>query len=192
MASKVCVLGLGKMGTAMALRLRETGHAVSVWNRSPAKAEAVRAALLPGDCAVGACAAAALSSSASDSVVVLVLSNTAACLDVIEQTREQLRGRTVVNLTSGNPDEGRQIAAAVAGLGVHTYLDAAYCGPPTKARQGAGVLFLSCDTPAEAERVRPVLSELGEYAFCGDVGSSKAIDYAVVDLVGCCALSASD
>ena len=46
----LAVLGMGKMGAAMALRLRECGVAVSIYNRSPAKAESVRAVSLDGAC----------------------------------------------------------------------------------------------------------------------------------------------
>ena len=37
-------IGLGHMGSAIALNLVKAGHAVSVWNRSPDKAEPLVAA----------------------------------------------------------------------------------------------------------------------------------------------------
>ncbi|MGH3016194.1 MAG: NAD(P)-binding domain-containing protein, partial [Gaiellaceae bacterium] len=37
--STVAVIGLGAMGTRIARRLLAAGHEVSVWNRSPARAE---------------------------------------------------------------------------------------------------------------------------------------------------------
>ncbi|MDH4910125.1 NAD(P)-dependent oxidoreductase [Xanthomonas axonopodis pv. ricini] len=42
--SKITVLGLGAMGSRMAANLIKAGHAVTVWNRSPAAAEALVAA----------------------------------------------------------------------------------------------------------------------------------------------------
>lgn len=188
MRPSVVLLGLGKMGSSMAMRLREKGHAISIWNRSAAKAEAVRAIDLPGGCAIGETASLAIGASTDDSAVLLMLSNTAACLHMINEVRGKLRGRTVVNLTSGNPDEGRQIEAVLAApeLGVGAYIDGAYCGAPSKARQGAGTLFLSSESSAEVERLTPTLGLLGEVAFCGRVGSSRAIDYAVVDLALVC------
>ena len=39
--SKVAFLGLGAMGSRMAANLLKAGHAVTVWNRSPAAAEAL-------------------------------------------------------------------------------------------------------------------------------------------------------
>ena len=41
---KVGVAGLGAMGSALAARLMEVGHDVSVWNRSPDKAKPLAAA----------------------------------------------------------------------------------------------------------------------------------------------------
>ena len=37
----VAVLGIGKMGGAIAGRLHDQGHALHLWNRTPARAEAL-------------------------------------------------------------------------------------------------------------------------------------------------------
>ena len=97
-------------------------------------------------------------------------------------------GVAFANLTSGSPDEGRAIAAELAllcgGEGVAaSYVDGAYCGPPAKARCGGGQLFVSSgDGGGVVEKWRGVLATLGDVTFCGDVGASRALDYAVVDL----------
>ena len=39
---KVAVIGLGRMGRALAERLLEEGHQVSVWNRTPGRAGALQ------------------------------------------------------------------------------------------------------------------------------------------------------
>ena len=44
------------------------------------------------------------------------------------------------------------------------------------------MLFLSADDEAHIRRPDALLSLLGEVAFCGRVGASRAVDYAVVDL----------
>ncbi|MCA3152568.1 MAG: NAD(P)-binding domain-containing protein, partial [Rhodocyclaceae bacterium] len=41
---KIGILGIGRMGAAMATRLLGLGHEVFVWNRSPEKAQALVAA----------------------------------------------------------------------------------------------------------------------------------------------------
>ena len=83
MAPQVALLGMGKMGGAMALRLREQGHAVTVWNRSRAKADAVKAEALPGECTVSETAAEAVASTAPGAMILLILSDTAACLELV-------------------------------------------------------------------------------------------------------------
>ena len=191
---RLAVLGIGKMGSSMALRLRESGHDIAVWNRSASKAHAVAAEHMgmAGQCSFSDTARGCVSSLTHEgSVVLLVLSDTAATLEVIDQVRDELHGRTVVNFSSGNPDDGRLLAAVLAApeIGVKAYVDGAYCGPPTKARQGTGVLFLSCSDPAAIESLRPVLSALGEVVVTGGVGTSRAIDYAVVDLALACQTS---
>ena len=41
---RIGVAGIGKMGAAIAARLMEVGHEVTVWNRTPDKAKAVAGA----------------------------------------------------------------------------------------------------------------------------------------------------
>ena len=38
---QIGIAGLGRMGAAIALRLMEVGHTLTVWNRSPEKAKPV-------------------------------------------------------------------------------------------------------------------------------------------------------
>ena len=57
--SKIAFLGLGAMGSRMAPHLIKAGHAVTVWNRSPAAVEAAvargaRSAATPREAAEGA------------------------------------------------------------------------------------------------------------------------------------------
>ena len=42
--AKVTVLGIGAMGSRMAISLLNAGHQVTVWNRSQAKTEVVKQA----------------------------------------------------------------------------------------------------------------------------------------------------
>ena len=182
----IAMLGMGKMGSAMAQRLREHGHGISIWSRSRCKAEAVKALALPGRCVHAQTAISALELAASDATVILVLSDAAACLDMISTTSSHLHGKTVLNLTSGSPDDARRVAAAVEPHGIRAYIDGAYCGPPAKVREGAGVVFLSSEARTEVERLTPMLSALGEVAFAGGLGKSRALDIAVVDLALSC------
>eukprot|EP01065_Artemidia_motanka_P050346 TRINITY_DN858_c0_g1_i2.p1 TRINITY_DN858_c0_g1~~TRINITY_DN858_c0_g1_i2.p1 ORF type:complete len:336 (+),score=122.30 TRINITY_DN858_c0_g1_i2:111-1010(+) len=169
----------------MARRLRDEGLATMVWNRSSGKTEEMLAEGGKGACTTAESAAAAISGTAADSLIIAVLFDTAAVLQLLGDgaVAAALGGRTFLNLTSGNPDEGRQIQKVVAEVAPTChYLDGAYCGPPAKARAGAGQVFVSGDE-AVVDRWRGQMSVLGGVVFCGkSIGTSRAIDYAVVDL----------
>ncbi|SDM66394.1 NAD(P)-dependent oxidoreductase [Allokutzneria albata] len=116
---KVTVIGLGSLGSALAAALLRTGHDVTVWNRTPEKAEAL--------VAQGATRADTVAEAAAASPVVIV------CVFDTEAARELLApiqaGKAVVNLTSGSPDEARELAAWAASRGVD-YLDGAVMAVP--------------------------------------------------------------
>merc|ERR1712224_270399 len=139
-----------------------------------------------GPCIAAATSAAAVSACTDSAMVILIVSDAAATLSVLrdEGLGKTLQGRTLINLTSGNPDEGRAIAEVVAEVVSRkaVFIDGAYCENPTKARAGAGQLFLSSEQPDAVEGVRRLLERIGSVAFCGGIGASRALDYAVVDL----------
>src|SRR4051794_24983881 len=114
--SDVSILGLGNMGAVLAHTLLEAGHAVTVWNRSPSRAEPLAAR----GAQVAATAAAAVAAAPL----------TIACVARYEHVRAALGDlppgalaeRTLVNLTWGSPEDAQQLDAWVRGLG-GSYLD---------------------------------------------------------------------
>src|SRR5690349_10218466 len=75
--TKVAWIGLGAMGARMARRLMDAGYHVTVWNRTPGRADALTAA--------GAHAAATSADAVRDAdVVFLMLSDPAAVSEVID------------------------------------------------------------------------------------------------------------
>ncbi|MEU4433686.1 NAD(P)-binding domain-containing protein [Nocardia rhamnosiphila] len=99
-ASSVTVIGLGPLGQAMVERLRASGLVVTVWNRSQEKAIAMER--------FGA-ARAHTATQALDAgeVIVVGLTDYAAMYDVLEPAVDHLPGKTIVNLSSGSPEETR-------------------------------------------------------------------------------------
>lgn len=182
----VAVLGLGSMGKALALRLLETCSVV-IWNRSTAKTEAV-AQSNPGPhrCVLASSPKEAISLTSPGTLVIFMLTDADGTISLIrhEGVGEALQQRTLLNLGSGNPDEGRKVAAVLAeisGLSAK-FIDGAYCGNPSKARAGGGQLFLSSEDEQTVTDARGVLESLGSVLYCGKIGASRALDYAVVDL----------
>ncbi|WP_399097383.1 NAD(P)-dependent oxidoreductase [Streptomyces sp. BBFR2] len=118
----VSVIGLGMMGRALAGAFLGKGHATTVWNRSAAKAdELVGRGALRADSVSAAVAA-------SD-VVIVCLSTYEAVHTVLTEAEDDLRGKTLVNLTSGTPAEARETQAWAAERGI-AYLGGAIMAIP--------------------------------------------------------------
>lgn len=100
-ATRVSVIGLGRMGSALARALLRAGHEVVVWNRT-----AERAAPLAADGAVVA-GSPAEAIAASPLTLMCVLDYVSAA-ELLNSggVAEALSGRTLVQLTSAVPDEG--------------------------------------------------------------------------------------
>ena len=101
----VGVLGVGKMGSAIAERLIVSGHYVTVWNRTPSKAAPLKA--------VGA----AVASSPADlaeaaDLVIANLTDHASTLAVLESedTAAALRGKTLVQTAMTTSSEASWIS----------------------------------------------------------------------------------
>jgi len=152
--SDVTMIGLGAMGSALARTMLGAGHVVTVWNRSPEKT----APLVES----GAHAAASLPEALAASPVVVV------CIDSYDSTRamleddnalQELRGRTLVQLSTGTPSEARDLQALLSPAGC-SYLDGAIMPYPEGiGREDARLLFAG--PKSVWETARPVLDCLG-------------------------------
>ncbi|EOD64038.1 3-hydroxyisobutyrate dehydrogenase [Amycolatopsis vancoresmycina DSM 44592] len=164
------VLGLGRMGTALAGALLGAGHDVSVWNRSPLKA----GPLLDR----GARLAATPEEAATADVVV-------SCLSTYDSQQPVLAAaspKVLVNLTSGTPEQARGVAKWAASEGIE-YVDGVIMAVP----QGIGtpearILYSGSEPVFEAQR--GVLEVLGEPVFLGeDAGLAALYDLALLGMM---------
>src|SRR5215207_6208644 len=130
---RVAVLGTGVMGAGMARSLLRAGHAVTVWNRTAARAEPL--------------------AGAGAEVVLVMLFDTAAVLEVLAAAGPSdavwLQASTV------GPDGTAQVAELAAERGLRL-LDAPVLGTKGPAEQGTLVALLSGD-PALVEVARPAI-----------------------------------
>lgn len=118
----VAVLGLGLMGQALAAALLRAGHPTTVWNRTPGKADdLVAQGAVRADTAAEAVRSARL--------LVVCVSTYDVAHDILEPLAADIDGRTVINLTSGTPEEARRAASWAAVHGAD-YLDGAIMGVP--------------------------------------------------------------
>jgi 3-hydroxyisobutyrate dehydrogenase-like beta-hydroxyacid dehydrogenase len=171
----VTILGLGPMGQALAHAFLRAGHATTVWNRTPAKAEPL--------VAHGAARAdtPAEAVDASPLTIVCVIDYHAVHA-IVDPNAEMLRGRTLVNLTADTPARARDTAAWAAGHGID-YLDGAIMTPTTTIGTDDALVLYSGPEPV-FEQHRPTLRSLGGRAvFLGaDHGRAAAHDVALLDL----------
>ncbi|MFD0274904.1 NAD(P)-dependent oxidoreductase [Kitasatospora sp. NPDC127111] len=171
----VTVLGLGAMGTALAAAFLAADHPTTVWNRSAAKAEplvargAVRAAT-PTDAV------------AAGPLIVACVLDYDALRAVLAGTAHLLPGRTLVNLTSGSPEQARELADWAAGHGLH-YLDGAIMITPPGIG-GPEATLLYGGAPEALARHRDTLAVLGDPVDLGpDAGLAGLYDTALLGLM---------
>lgn len=171
--SDISVLGLGLMGSALARALIKGGAKVTVWNRSPAKADTL--VKLGAECAVSVAAA------VGASPITLVCVDDYQTTRALFQTQEVislLPGHIVVELSTGTPKEAREAEPWFVAHGAR-YLDGAIlCGTPAIGTP-RGLLLYAGDRTA-FEQCQPLLVSLGEGTrFVGEgIATAAALDFA--------------
>ncbi|MEV0191751.1 NAD(P)-binding domain-containing protein [Kitasatospora purpeofusca] len=171
----VTVLGLGAMGTALAEAFLAAGHPTTVWNRTPGKAEPLVAR--------GAVAAPSPEAAiTAGGLIIACVLDYDALTAVLAGQEALLSGRTLVNLTSGSPEQARAFADRAVGLGL-AYLDGAIMiTPPGIGGPDATVLYSGA--PDVLARHRTALAALGEPVDLGpDAGIAGLYDTALLGLM---------
>jgi len=149
MNERIGVIGLGRMGRALALRLAGQGFAVTGWTRSGAAPEGIAVAGTL-DAAVAA-SDILLLSLFDDAAVRGVLASLAAC---------DLAGRLVVETSTVSPAVVREAAPAIEAAGGRI-LDAPISGGPEMVAAGTIGMFLG-GAPADIARLDPLARRLSD------------------------------
>ncbi|WP_030561616.1 NAD(P)-dependent oxidoreductase [Streptomyces aureocirculatus] len=122
MSQSVTVIGLGPMGQAMAAAYLDRGYEVTVWNRTPSRADALVAR--------GAVPAASPEEALrANELVILSLIDYDAMYTAFKGAEQAVAGRVLVNLSSDVPEKARAAARWVTGLG-GTHLTGGVLSPP--------------------------------------------------------------
>jgi len=168
-------IGLGLMGRPMALNLLKAGYAVTVWNRTRARADEVVAAgaklaATPRETAAGA------------DVLFTIVSDPPAVEAVLWGADGALaglrKGSVLVDSSTVSPDLARRTAAACAELGVE-YLDAPVTGGTWGAEKGE-LVFMVGGTAATLARVEPLIGVMGKRWFLlGPNGAGQTVKLAM-------------
>jgi 3-hydroxyisobutyrate dehydrogenase-like beta-hydroxyacid dehydrogenase len=168
----VAVLGTGIMGGPMARNMAAAGHAVRVWNRSPAKAEAL------ADAGIASFPTPSAACEGADACLVM-LSDGPTCDAVLFRPDET--GRTpaqalaagaVVIVSSSIPVEtARAQAARCAEAGLR-YADAPVSGGDVGAKAATLAIMVGAE-PETYSQIAPLLSSMGRPTRIGPPGTGS-------------------
>ncbi|HTO44167.1 MAG TPA: NAD(P)-dependent oxidoreductase [Burkholderiales bacterium] len=169
------IAGTGRMGSAIAQRLLECGHAVAVWNRTPEKTKAAQAA--------GARVAGSAAELATGSEAVITILTNAGAIDSVYRGAQgllagQVKGKLFIEMSTVRPETERSLAAGIAAKGAHM-VECPVGGTVGPAREGK-LLGLAGADDAAFERARPLLDQMcRRVERCGPVGAGASMKLAV-------------
>ncbi|NNF24085.1 MAG: NAD(P)-dependent oxidoreductase [Rhodobacteraceae bacterium] len=120
--SDISVIGLGDMGAAIARVLLNAGLDLTLWNRSAERCEAfhdTRAHI----------AGSVQSAIAASPTVIICISTHDYTLDLINSAQEQVRGRSIIELSTGDGPAATALAERIAKLGGDSLFGMILAGP---------------------------------------------------------------
>ncbi|MEW6542767.1 MAG: NAD(P)-dependent oxidoreductase [Nitrospirota bacterium] len=169
----IAFLGTGLLGRPMAEKLAAAGHAVVAYNRTVAKAEPL--------CQVGAVVVARPEEAVrAASCTILMLADARAIRQVLLETpaRQELAGRTVIQMGTIGPQESRALQREVLAAG-GDYLEAPVLGSIAEAKAGR-LLVMAGGTQEQFARWADLFRSFGpEPRLIGPVGRAAALKLAL-------------
>ncbi|MEV6946582.1 NAD(P)-dependent oxidoreductase [Streptomyces sp. NPDC051172] len=173
---RVAMIGTGRMGAAMAIRLGEAGFAVTAYNRTRAKAEATGAAVAGTPRQAAAAADVVLVSLADDTAVREAYGGENGFAAGLRA------GAVVVETSTVAPETVTALAPLVEKAGA-VLLDAPVSGSVVFVEQGRLTVMAGGDVSA-LEQARPVLDVLASHVVhVGPAGTGAAMKLAVNSLL---------
>lgn len=169
------VAGLGAMGSALAARLLEAGHQVTVWNRTAAKTKPLADA--------GAKIAATPAAVAGASEAIITILTDSAAIDAVYNGPQGLlsadvSGKLFIEMSTVPPTVEIALAPKVRGRGA-AFVECPVGGSTAPARQGKLLGLMGADA-ADAARARPILDQLcRKVEHCGPVGAGSSMKLAI-------------
>jgi 3-hydroxyisobutyrate dehydrogenase len=172
---EIGIAGVGRMGAAIAERLMEIGHTVTVWNRTadkvaPLTQAGARVAAHPADLA------------AAVEVIITILTDAAAIEAVYSGPSgllsAALSGKLIIEMSTVRPQTERALAAKVSARG-GAFVECPVGGTTGPARQGK-LLGLMGGEPADTARARPILEALcRRLEHVGPIGAGSTMKLAI-------------
>jgi len=166
-------LGMGVMGTPMAVNLAHAGFAVTVWNRTQGRPGVQKAQQ------AGCRVALSLKNAVADADVIFT------CLSDVPDVKSVLLGEggvinhaktnsLVIDMSTIGPDAAHEISTSLEACGLR-FLDAPVTGGDVGAQNGTLTIMVG-GKEADLEEARPALNIMGKNVYhCGPVGSGQNI-----------------
>jgi 3-hydroxyisobutyrate dehydrogenase len=168
---QIGVAGIGKMGAAIAQRLMEAGHDVTVWNRSAEKLRAVADA--------GAAVAATPAELARKAPAIITILTDAAAIEQVYGGATGLLaadvdGKLFIEMSTVEPQTAMALADKVRARSA-ALVECPVGGSTGPARQGKLIGLMGAE-PADAVRAKPILEQLcRRLEHCGPVGAGAVM-----------------
>lgn len=172
---RIGVAGLGVMGAAVAVRLKEVGHEVQVWNRTSEKTKPL------ADAGVKVAATPMQLASAVDAVITLLTDG--AAIDAVYNGPNGLLigdvdGKLFIEMSTVSPKVPIALAPKVKAKGA-VLVECPVGGSTAPARQGK-LLGLMGGEATDAERAKPILDQLcRRLEYCGPIGTGASMKLAI-------------
>ena len=151
---RVAILGTGKMGAAIARHLSESGHELTLWNRTRSRADAV---------GVGSVASTPAEAVKAAEVVISILTDAAAVRSAYLGDHGAVtaaRDQVFIEMSTAGPEVVKELQPAIERAGAK-FIECPVLGSTLAMETGKGLLFAAGDDAA-IERARPVLDVMGE------------------------------
>ena len=183
--TKVAVLGSGKMGGAIARRLKQGGFEVLVWDRTRSKAEAL---------GVGPVADSPAAATRSADVVISMVTGPQAVRDIyfgeygVFQTASN---KPIVDMSTIGPDMAAELQRGAEFKGARL-IEAPVIGSVPAVNSGSLLILAGAAAAEDLEEARPVLEQLGEVHYVGDRGSAASLKLVANSFLGIISTAAAE
>ena len=172
---QIGIAGTGRMGAAIAARLLDRGHSVTVWNRSPGKTKPL------ADAGAMVASTPQALSTAADCIITMLTD--AAAIDATYRGQSGLlagdvRGKLFIDMSTVRPEVETALAAKVKDKGA-ALIECPVGGTVGPAKEGKLFGFVGGDA-GDVARAKPVLDELcHRVEHVGPVGAGASMKLAI-------------
>ncbi|CAG9947527.1 unnamed protein product [Clonostachys rosea f. rosea IK726] len=175
----ITIVGVGNIGAAIVKKWLEKGFTVTMWNRNPdrpwLKDLSNLGAIFEHDLK------AAIANSDVIFLSVAAYSNITEFFSPILPVKKGQPPKTIINITTGTPQQAREMEAWLKAHGVAEYLDGAIMVTPELVGTEHSSIWLSGETEATFSKISSIMSPIGQSHYVAeDPGAASLWDIAAL------------